>query len=242
MFDCPPDLPEDGVDNVEWRLQAKGAVFKKSNTIKFSRTWSIPVFNSTTKTQSSIVIPEHFLEQQDQAKLLAAEAAAVNFVQLKQQGQYLDVESVAGRAIGTTITGFIFGGIFGAVGVFSFIQGWWPGLIFIAIGVLVIFSSVFLIGRELDVRIDTQTRILMMRRKWFGIGLYNREVMLLEPTQFSIKKTSSSSSGSKVTEYYAVNIDNNGKKVLLVEAIKGKEVAEAVKNDIIERTFLTRYR
>ena len=241
LFDCPPDLPEGGIDGVEWQLEAQGEVTKKSNTVKFSRSWFIPVFSDTAKPQSTITIPAQFIDQQTQAKAQAAKISAAELMQLNQQGQYLNIELTAGRPVVGSLLGALFGLIFGGAGLFTISEGWWPGYLFVVIGFLAVLGALFVLGREIDVKIDTQIRILHMRRKWFGIVLYKREVMLLEPSQLTIKKSSTTTSGSKRTEYYVVNIDNNGKKVVLAEAIEGKDVAQAVKEEIIERAFSSRF-
>ena len=90
-------------------------------------------------------------------------------------------------------------------------------------------------------KVDTNARILYTRRKWFGFVLYKREVMLFNPEQFSIKKTSSSSSNTKVTEWYKVEVKNKDKQVLIAEGIEGKDVAQALMNNIIEQAFPKRF-
>ena len=99
-----------------------------------------------------------------------------------------------------------------------------------------------MLGRSVDVKIDTAARILYTRRKWFGITLYKREVMLFDPSQFSIKQTSSTTSEKELTQWYKVEVNNKDKKVLIAEGIKGKEVAEALKDNIIEEAFPQRFK
>ena len=65
--------------------------------------------------------------------------------------------------------------------------------------------------------------------------------MLFEPSQFSIKKTSSSSDRKTLNEYYKVEVKDKDKKILLAEGIKGKDLSEAIMNDIIEKAFPERY-
>ena len=240
VFDCPPDLPRDGENSVEWKTEADGQLSMNSGELEFQRSWNIPVNNDAIGTQSSIVIPAHYIDEQKQAKLLEAKTEAANSIKLNQHGQYLNVESAIARSILSGFFGILFGAIFLGIGVFTVSQDWWPGYIFIAIGLLIVLGSVFFLGRDVEIKIDTQARLLYMRRKWFGVVLYKREVMLFEPSQFSIKKTSSSQNGSNLTEYYAVKIDNQGSNVLVVEGIKGKEVATEVMRKIIKKAFPSR--
>ena len=98
-----------------------------------------------------------------------------------------------------------------------------------------------MLGGGIDVKVDTGLRILHMRRNWFSFTLYQREVMLFNPDQFTIKKTSSSSNNKKLNEYYKVQVKNKEKQVLVAQGIKDKDVAQAVMDGIIEKTFPQRY-
>ena len=160
---------------------------------------------------------------------------------LNQRGQYLEVESLSERPVGTALGGILFGAIFAGVGVFTIKQDWWPGYIFVAVGALIIYASIFLLGRGIEVKVDTALRILYTRRSWFEFVLYKREVMLFDPSQFSVEETSSSSNNKDLIEYYKVQVKDNDKQVLVAEGIKGKGVAEAVMNGIIEKAFPERF-
>ena len=131
--------------------------------------------------------------------------------------------------------------VFSGSGIFTIFQDWWPGYIFAVIGTVIIFSAIFLIGRGVDVKIDTSLRVLYMRRKWFGFVLYKREVTLFDPSQFSIKKTSSSSNAKNLVEYYKAQVKDDDRQVLIVEGIKGKDVAQVVLESIIEKAFPNRF-
>jgi len=98
-----------------------------------------------------------------------------------------------------------------------------------------------LLGRGIEVKVDTSRRVLHMRRNWFGIVLYQREVMLFDPSQFTIKKTSSTSTNKNLTEYFKVQVKDKEKQVLVAEGIKGKDVAQALMNGIIEQAFPMRF-
>ena len=105
------------------------------------------------------------------------------------------------------------------------------------IGALVISSSIFVMGRKIEVNVDTQMRMLNMRRSLFGIPIYSREVALFNPEQFSIKLSSSATSGRKKTEYFNVLIDNSGKKVKIAEGVSGRQTAEVLVEKIVEEAF-----
>ena len=240
VFDCPADLPGSTPSSIFWEVRAEGQVSAQAKTIPLERNWIIPVENATA-VASTVRIPEQFLRQQEQLEEQAIEANATDLIQFKQQGRFLEVDNVGERPIGSAFFLASFGLVFGGAGVFTITQDWWPGYIFAVVGAIFIYSGIFLLGRDIDIKVDIGLRTLYMRRKWFGIVLYKRKIMLFEPSQFSIKKTSSSSDRKTLNEYYKVEVKDKDKKILLAEGIKGKDLSEAIMNDIIEKAFPERY-
>ena len=80
-----------------------------------------------------------------------------------------------------------------------------------------------------------------MKRKWFFITLYKREVKLYAPSQFSTQKTISTASGKKLIAWHKIEVNNQGKKVLVAEAIGGEKVAQAFMNGIINKVLPHRF-
>lgn len=241
VFDCPDNLPDTSSSSIFWQVRAESDLKMQSKTIKFERNWSIPVEKGEAQA-SSIDIPEYFLKEQSELKEQLAQEQAADLVEFKQHGRYLDVDNTDKRSMGTFFGGCLFGSIFSAAGIFTIMQDWWPGYIFLLIGILCIVGSLFVLGRDIDVRVDTAARMLYTRRKWFGIVLYKREVMLFDPSQFSVKKTSTTTSNKQISEWYKVVVKNNDKYVLIAEAIKGKDVAQALKDNLINKAFAQRFR
>ena len=241
LFDCPEHLPDSNSSSIFWEVRAQSDLKVQSKTVKFERNWNIPVEN-TEAVASSINIPEQFTQQQDQLKTQQAQADASDLINFNQQGRFLNVESVGERPIGSFFGGVLFGLIFSGAGIFTITQDWWPGYIFVVIGTIIICASIFVLGRDIDIKIDIAARILYTRRRWFNITLYKREVMLFDPTQFSMKKTSSTTTNnSELTEWYKVQVKNQDKQVLIAEGVKGKEVAQALMDNIIKKTFPQRF-
>lgn len=241
LFDCPDNLPDSGSRGVFWEVRAESNLQMQANGIKFERNWSIPVEKGGT-IASSVDIPESFFAQQSERKAQLAQDSAADLINFKQHGRFLDLVNISERSMGNFFGGLVFGLIFVGSGVFTTMQNWWPGYIFMFVGALVIYGSLFVLGRSVDVRVDTAARILYTRRKWFGIVLYKREVMLFDPSQFSLKQTSSTTTNKDLTRWFKVEVKNDEKQVLIAEAIKGKEVAQALMDKIIEKTFPQRYR
>ena len=240
LFDCPENLPSSESRSIFWEVRAEGELKVHAKTVKLERNWGIPV-EKTEHVMSSIDIPEQFLQDLNTIKTQAAQADAADLFDFQHQGRLLEVKNISERPIGGVFGGILFGSIFAGAGVFTVSQDWWPGYIFMLVGAIAIYASIFLLGRGVDVKVDTALRILHMRRRWFGFVLYKREVMLFDPSQFSIKETSSTSSHKELTKYYKVEVENKGTKVLVAEGIKGKKVAQAVMDGIIEKAFPERF-
>ena len=240
LFDCPDNLPTSNSSSIFWNVSAESTLKVQSKEVKLDRSWNIPV-EKTEAIASSINIPAQFLHKQSEEKIQQAQTAAADLINFNQQGHFLDVENISERPIGTSFGGLIFGLIFAGAGVFTITEDWWPGYFFVLIGSLVIVGSIFLLGRSIDVKIDTAARILYTRRRWFGIMLYKRELMLFEPSQFSMKKTSSTTSSKQLTQWYKIEVKNKDQQVLVAEGIKGKDVAQALLDNIIKKAFPQRY-
>ena len=240
LFDCPDHLPDSTSRSIIWEVSAESTVKVQSNPIKLERTWDIPV-EKTQGMASSIGIPEQFIQQQEAQKTQAAKTDAAKLVNFNQQGRFLEVESLGERSVGACIGGILFGLIFAGAGALTIKQTWWFGFIFLAIGALLTYLAVFILGRAVEIKVDTSARILHMRRSWFGFVLYQRDVMLFDPSQFSIKETSSAQGQKRLTQYFKVQVKDKEKQVLVAEGIKGRDVAEALMNGIIEKAFPMRY-
>lgn len=245
LFECPSNQSATrewrNGSSIDWEIKADGwlASHTQSKPQEFSRSWTVPVDLSTQTATSNIVIPAKHLLEQEQEKIELAREEANEQIPIKQQGQYLTILSASGRGLGSAIAGFFIGLVFGVIGYYLRTE-WWPAYLFLLIGIAVSVSCLFKAGRKIDVKIDTQIRMLYIRRSWFALQLYYREIALFDPKQFSIKKTSSTTSGSKQTEYFALYIDNNGKKTKVAEGVEGRRVADALLEKIIQQAFPNR--
>ena len=238
LIDCPDNLPDSSLKGIFWEIRAESNLDLPTNGVKFERNWPIRIETGEGKT-SSISIPESFLRKQSQYKSQLAKEDAAKLIGFKQQGQFLELEKLSQPSIGNFLGGVFFGLIFIGSGIFTTIQNWWPGYIFIFVGALAIYGSMFVLGRRIDIKVDATSRLLYTRRRWFGIVLYKRKVSLIEPSQFSIKRTSSTTSNKELTEWYKIEVKSNEKKVLIAESIKGKEVTQALLDSIIEKAFFS---
>lgn len=246
LFDCPADKPAtrpwQNRSSIHWEVAADGHLNIRGQQQAFTRSWEVPVESGASVAASNVQIPQHFLDESEAANLQQARERAAEQIPITKNGATLNIVSAAGRGLMGALMGILFGAIFGGVGVFTIGEGWWPGYIFALIGALVIGSCLFVMGRKIDVNIDTQMRMLSMRRSLFGVPIYSREVALFNPEQLSIKLSSSTTSGRKKTEYFNVLIDNSGKKIKIAEGVAGRATAEALLDKIVAEAFPGRRR
>jgi hypothetical protein len=76
-----------------------------------------------------------------------------------------------------------------------------------------------------------------MGRSWFKLPLYTKKIAYLDPAQFSISETFSMSSGRIKTVYFALYVENNGKKVKLAEGVEGEDAAQALLDGLLRKLF-----
>ena len=241
VFDCPADLPSSGAkfNSIAWIVWAKGEVELEGKIRKFKRSWIVPVEHGEVidSLESTVDIPRQFLDEQIEQREKTIQTQAKSSLVFKRQARLLDLQ-VADRQAGiSALVGLFIGSVIGAVGAIVISQGKWFGYIIFAFAALVLSGSVFAMGKSLDIKIDTDNKLLYMRRKWFGLVLYKREVTLDRASQFSLKMLSTSSVRDEYTQYYAIEVWAAGKSTIIAEGIKGKELAQAVMDDLIKKVF-----
>ena len=99
------------------------------------------------------------------------------------------------------------------------------------IGYAIVASTVFTLGRGLDVWVrGGEVRSL---RRWLGIPLVTRKGQLLRAEQVVLKTGMSSTSNGRQTEYMTLIAEVDGKKIRLAEGIAGREAGEALREAVL---------
>lgn len=237
--DCTPSREWSNRSSIEWELLVEGD-FSSHGMGKLSRSWEVFMDDSPSSARSQITLPQTFLDKAESAAQKAASNSALSQINLIESGHHVELLSAAGRYIMSSIMGVLFGAIFAGMGVFTVGQDWWPGYIFIGVGALIGLASLFSLGSGVRARFDTRARTVLIKRSWFGIVFSSSESSIVDSSQFFTKRTSSTQSGSKSTEYYSLYIRNNlsdGKKHKVAESIEGEEAVEALKAELISKLF-----
>ena len=203
---------------------------------KLKRSWDIPVVAG--QGQSRFRLPEsHVMADQRERQVEALESANEQIL-VEQTGQGLHLQSRPGRHLGMKLALLLFGGIFAAVGTGLFIAAasegfmlYLMGSIFGLIGYAIVGSTLFTLGRGLDVWIrGGEVRSL---RRWLGVPLFTRKGQLLRAEQVVLKTGMSSTTNGRQTEYMTLIAEVDGKKIRLAEGIAGREAGEALREAVL---------
>lgn len=222
--------------SIEWTVTVEGD-YSSQGLGKLERDWEVVVEDTAAQASNKLSIPAGFLAKAEQTFKHRATELALDQVQVTEDAQYIYVNSEAGRHLVSKLLGVLVGGIFAAVGIFTITQNWWPGYIFLLIGGLIVLTSVHALGKSVNVKINKASRELHTRVRWFGLVYAKHKGDVLKSDQFDIKETSSTTSGNKSTEYFALNFKSDDKKIRIADGIEGKDAAIALKKSIVDRCF-----
>jgi len=248
LFDVPGDChpSKDWEHNTSIHWEADSAIvwnvsiegdFKHADVGKIDRSWNVNVADAPAAASQLLSIPEPFLNKAKELTRARAQSSAREQIPITEDAQYIEVLSNAGRHVKTSLSLFIVGLMFAIGGVFAFLDGWWPGLLFLAVGAIAIVYSIFIIGKSVEVKIEKQTNILYSRQSWFGFVYSLQQGKLRDASQFSVKKIASQTIGKKYTGFYTLIFHCDDKDILVADQIAGKHPAEALKECILKRCF-----
>jgi len=233
---CNPTREWDGRSAIEWKVNVKGE-FKNSGLGTFERNWSV-VVEKAARASRGINIPESALDTAKKRLKDRAEASAIGQIPIEENSRTITINSSATNGLAEKFFDSLLGPLFGGIGVFTVLQNWWPGYVFILTGTAVTLFSIYSMGKSIKVSIDKHARTLKTLESWCGMTYKNREGKLIQATQFELKKTSSTQTGSKVTEYFCLNFSSGGETIRIADTIKGRAEAQALKDAIVERCFV----
>ncbi len=236
---CKPSKEWDASHSIEWELSVQ-ANFDAQGMGDIERTWDVFVNKLEPHAQpsvSNLAIPQNFVDQVQSDLAQQSSESALNQIQLSQSDRYLEVLSAPARHLNMSLFLLAFGLVFLAAGVFTVSQNWWPGYVFILFGVGMSLGAIYSIGSGINSKIDKAARLIHTQYSFFGWIFSKKECAIFNAEQFSIKRTMSSQSDKKRTEYFDVLINYNGKKVKIAKSIKGKRAAQFLLDEITGDLF-----
>jgi len=235
VFSPPSDLPpsdDEGREQVEWRLVLNGP----KQPVALERTYGIPVVEGTART--SRALPRSHVDRSEKKAAMLATAEASAQIDVEQLGDGLRLHSRVGRNLSMTLVVMLAGAGFAGGGVGLFFEAAKEGFmlyvmstIFSLIGFPLFLGGVFMLARSLDASIQGDQ--VETVRYWLGRPVWRRQARLTSAAQLQLKDAGSSSSGNRTTEYFHLVVAHEGRKVRIAEGLQGRDVAEALRDNLI---------
>ncbi len=244
LFDVPAEHPGSGRQpgyrgSIQWLLSCEGILqMADGDQLSFERQWTLPVVQG--QGEASQPLSEQEREQRQRVRREEADSSALEQINQQQGADFLRLESEQGRHLTAGLVPVLFGVIFGGSGMFLFHQAaqeggmlWFMAAIFSLVGFAVLAMGIFWLGRglEAEIRPGSATAI----RSMFGMRLYRRTVALNNAAQLSVAQSLTATGTDGVQkEYFRIVAQADGKKVTLAEGILGKDVAESLRQRIVD--------
>ena len=234
--DCDPTKEWSNGSSISWSVVIEGEL-NTADRSKLKRSWQVDVEEQAAQASNVLNIPQSFLHKANKRTEERANAAGLKQVPVTEDSEYIYVHSKAGRNPGQCLFTLLLGCIFAGVGMFAVAHGWWPGYIFLTIGVVSSLWSIYKLGSSIHVKIQKNTRELSAKKSLFGIAYAHSQGTVFVQNQFTMKKTAGSEIGNKITEYYAIYFDAAGSKIRIAESIEGKNETKALLDTICSHCF-----
>ncbi|MEE9335193.1 MAG: DUF3592 domain-containing protein [Granulosicoccaceae bacterium] len=195
------------------------------------------VERDAAQASDDLSIPQRFIETANEKAEDLAKTSVLVDVPVTQDGHNIIVHSRAGRNISFNMLGILFGALLTGVGIFIAMDDEWFGYLFMLFGGASLFFSLRSLGRSIRVTINKDSRVINTRVSWFGLRYASHEGDVHDPDQFELNQTSTSTTGNKVTRFYALEFASADKTIRIADGIEGKQEALALKEAIVERCF-----
>ncbi|PKM23064.1 MAG: DUF3592 domain-containing protein [Gammaproteobacteria bacterium HGW-Gammaproteobacteria-14] len=236
VFEPPDNLPptESYGDRYHlWKILLCGP----REPVLLERTYTIPVVMG--RGRSRVTLPaRHISEQQQRSRVRALEQADRQ-IRVTQQRGGVQVHSPFGLHIGMKLALLLFGLVFAAAATFLWRQAlqeggmlWFMAGMFSLFGYPMLLSGLFVTGRSLTADIQGQT--LRTIRYWCGIPLWRGQVSLSRADQLTLETGAKSSDGRRHSEYFHLQVAEQGRRLRVAEDIAGREAAEALRDSLIQ--------
>tara|TARA_R110002073_G_scaffold336505_1_gene534241 strand:- start:34362 stop:36050 length:1689 start_codon:yes stop_codon:yes gene_type:complete len=234
VFTPPPDLSvtgKSGRERIEWRVSLLGP----KTPVPLERTYSIPVELGDGKARA---LPTEHVARSEKQALFESISAAADQIDVQQLGDGLRLYSRVGRnasmALVLLVMGVVFSGASIGMGMVAAEEGFMlyvMSFFFGLFGFPMFFGGVFMAGRALEARVSAQQVDIV--RYWGGRALWRRHGSLQRADQLILTSGGSSTSGNRKTEYFHIEVSCEGKKLRIAEGLVGREVAEAMRDNVI---------
>lgn len=205
--------------------------------VLLERTYTIPVVIG--RGRSRVTLPDRHISEQQQRSRVRALEQADSQIRVSQQRGGVQVHSPVGLHIGMKLGLLLSGLVFAAAATFLWRQAlheggmlWLMAGMFSLFGYPMLLTGLFVTGRSLTADIHSQN--LKTVRYWCGIPLWRRQLTLSRAEQLSLQAGTKASNGRRHTEYFHLQVTEQGRRLRLAEDIAGREAAEALRDSLIQ--------
>jgi len=241
VFDLPmsaePSCEMINGTGYEWEIRLETLNKMKDSARQLKRSWTIEVSESLAPQRSDIVMPETLMDNFEKQQTQIAQQSVSEQLPYAEDSRYITLSGGIARLFLMNLIGLACGLFFTWIGYFTISKDWWPGYLFLAVGLAILIVCICALGRSIEVKIDKAARLIHTVHRWFGIVYARHDIALFTPEQFKIKLHSRASDTNDEIGYYDLLIDKDGKKVKLVEYVKGEQIANALKAKLVEALF-----
>jgi len=233
---CRPTEEINHRESYKWDVAVEGD-FSFIGKGEFKRSWPVVVEHENATKKSDLRIPQNFIDDAEERSEDRAKQSVLTDILVSEDAQSVTIVSQAGRNPIFKLFGILMGAVFLGIGVLIVKDGGWAGYLIGAAGSLMAFFSLRSLGRSMIAIIDKGARTIQVKYKWCGIRYARFEGKVTDEDQFRTKLTSTSTSGSKVTEFHLLEFAAVGKTLRIADGIAGKLEANALRQSIVERLF-----
>lgn len=216
-FDLPAKLKESDVDQSGeyylWRFHIECT----APNARLDRSFEVPVF--ATKQLSQI---QYTLSTANPQLSEYTLSSLETFLDISRKGTELQLHMRTGKRVGMAIFGFMFAAIsLGIALAFTFnTDSFWPKL-FVVLTSLILLPAIYALGRSRLTTIGPQG--IKVQNFFLGIPVSGSNIAKSDFLKFERKDDGSMSSGSKHTQYFALQaLTRDGKKLKVVDRLQGR--------------------
>lgn len=225
-FDVPEELNEsdaqrDGKSYHLWRLNLNAVL----DGPDIDRDYEIPVYATAQQSRwVSATAARNARGEQDKID----DAAVIKAVNIRSGAVGRELVYPMGRNLGSSLVGFIIGGIFAGAGGFLIVSEGQTlfGGVFGFVGSAIAIGSLYMMFNSLEVSQDGMS--IRTVRRILGVPIKRRSMRRNDFVRFSRSTSMQSQSGNKHVVYYSIQaVDHQGNELTIGESFRGDNEADA---------------
>ena len=225
-FDVPGELDESDAQQEDksyhlWRLNLKADLAGPD----IDRDYEIPVYATAAESRW---VSAHAARNARSEQNRIDDAAVIKAVDIRSGAGGREIFYRMGRNLGSSLGGFIIGGIFTSIGGFLMVHEGHLifGGIFGLVGSTIAIASLYMMFNSLEVAQDGMS--IKTTRRILGIPIKRRSMRRDSFVKFSRNSSMQSRSGNKHVMYYSISaVDHQGGEMTIGEGFKGDNEADA---------------